>query len=96
MCCYSKEENVVLEGLRLLDTIICYNHVPPQSLPLFIATLCHTANSQNYCVPSWRVNKKYLVDYNIYNIFLLIYIFSFMFRLCGSFLEHIWVIQQYI
>jgi hypothetical protein len=58
VCCYSKEEKVVLESLRLLDTIICYNHLPPQSLPIFIATLCHTANSKKYCAQCWKVIKK--------------------------------------
>lgn len=61
VCCYSKDEKVVLESLRLLDTIICYNHLPPQSLPIFIATLCHTANSKTYCAQCWKVNKKCLM-----------------------------------
>lgn len=65
VCCYSKDEKVVLESLRLLDTIICYNHLPPQSLPIFIATLCHTANSKIYCSQCWKVNKKCLMDVDV-------------------------------
>lgn len=65
VCCYSKDEKVVLESLRLLDTIICYNHLPPQSLPIFIATLCHTANSKIYCSQCWKVNEKILMDVDV-------------------------------
>lgn len=69
VCCYSEEEKVVLVCLQLLDTIICYNHLPPQSLPIFIATLCHTANNKNYCEPCWKVNNEYLYFGILYLVF---------------------------
>jgi len=72
VCCYSKEEKVVLESLRLLDTIICYNHLPPQSLPIFIATLCHTANSKKYCAQCWKTMRKLLGTHMGYSAIYLI------------------------
>ncbi|XP_060838182.1 tuberin isoform X2 [Rhopalosiphum padi] len=72
VCCYSKDEKVVLESLRLLDTIICYNHLPPQSLPIFIATLCHTANSKTYCAQCWKTMRKLLGTHMGYSAIYLI------------------------
>ncbi|VVC44066.1 Rap GTPase activating protein domain,Tuberin,Armadillo-like helical,Armadillo-type [Cinara cedri] len=72
VCCYSEEEKVVLVCLQLLDTIICYNHLPPQSLPIFIATLCHTANNKNYCEPCWKTMRNLLGTHMGYSAIYLI------------------------
>ncbi|XP_050444478.1 tuberin [Adelges cooleyi] len=60
VCCHIQDREVVIESLQLLDTIICYSHLPPPSLPIFIATLCHTANSEAYCAQCWKTMRKLL------------------------------------
>ncbi|XP_050540898.1 tuberin-like isoform X2 [Daktulosphaira vitifoliae] len=60
VCCHSQDEKVVIESLQLLDTIICYSYLPPPSLPIFIAALCHTANSEAYCAQCWKTMRKLL------------------------------------
>lgn len=80
VCCYGKDENIVIKSLKLLDTIICYNHLPPQSLPIFIATLCHTANSRNHCSQCWKVNQVYCILLYLYMCIIVNNLFCFIFN----------------
>ncbi|XP_075230715.1 TSC complex subunit tuberin isoform X2 [Lycorma delicatula] len=60
LCCHSPSEQVVLGCLNLLDTVICYSNLPPESLLTFITALCHTVNVEAYCVPSWKIMRNVL------------------------------------
>lgn len=60
LCCQSKEEQVVIHCLQVLDTIVCYTNLPPESLPPFVATLCRTVNIELYCQSSWKIMRNLL------------------------------------
>ncbi|CAH1389862.1 unnamed protein product [Nezara viridula] len=60
LCCNSKEEQVVINCLDLLDKIVCYTNLPYESLPPFVATLCRTVNIELYCTLSWKIMRNLL------------------------------------
>ncbi|XP_073996859.1 TSC complex subunit tuberin isoform X2 [Rhodnius prolixus] len=60
LCCQSKDEQVVISCLQVLDTIVCYTNLPCESLPPFIATLCRTVNIEIYCPTSWKIMRNLL------------------------------------
>uniref|UniRef100_A0AAU7B8N1 Tuberin n=1 Tax=Pyrrhocoris apterus TaxID=37000 RepID=A0AAU7B8N1_PYRAP len=60
LCCRSKEEQVVVKCLEVLDTIVCYTSLPSESLLTFIPTLCKTVNIELYCQNSWKIMRNLL------------------------------------
>ncbi|KAH0631742.1 hypothetical protein JD844_019499 [Phrynosoma platyrhinos] len=43
-------------SLQVLDAVVCYNHLPSETLPVFIVTLCWTINVKELCEPCWKVS----------------------------------------
>ncbi|XP_014260624.1 tuberin [Cimex lectularius] len=60
LCCQSDDQNVVLQCLQVLDTIVCYTNLPCESLPPFIEILCRTVNLEIYCPSSWKIMRNLL------------------------------------
>ncbi|KAJ9583770.1 hypothetical protein L9F63_021894, partial [Diploptera punctata] len=60
LCCWSNSEQVVLTCLQVLDTVVCYSTLPPESLHTFICALCRTVNIEAYCQSSWKVMRNVL------------------------------------
>ena len=52
LCCFP----AVLSCLQVLNTIITYTYIPPDSLADFIGILCHSVNGEVHCVNSWKVS----------------------------------------
>lgn len=60
LCCNSPVQQVVLACLQVLDTIVCYSNLPPDSLATFIGALCRTVNMEVYCPTSWKIMRNLL------------------------------------
>lgn len=55
LCCSTNQEQVVFACLNILDTIVAYSNLPPESLPQFVGALCRTVNGIAYTQMSWKV-----------------------------------------
>ncbi|XP_042293954.1 LOW QUALITY PROTEIN: tuberin [Sceloporus undulatus] len=47
-------------SLQVLDAVVCYNHLPSETLPVFIVTLCWTINVKELCEPCWKLMRNLL------------------------------------
>ncbi|XP_025084814.1 tuberin-like isoform X2 [Pomacea canaliculata] len=45
---------------QVLDAVICYSYLPPDSLHYFVAALCHMVSKPRFCEESWELMKKLL------------------------------------
>nr|DBA19310.1 TPA: hypothetical protein GDO54_015168 [Pyxicephalus adspersus] len=47
-------------SLKVLDAVVCYNCLPPESIPTFVITLCRTINVKELCEPCWKLMRNLL------------------------------------
>ncbi|XP_029433255.1 tuberin isoform X4 [Rhinatrema bivittatum] len=61
LLCNRTASSVDIEvSLQVLDAVVCYNCLPPESLPGFIITLCRTINVKELCEPCWKLMRNLL------------------------------------
>jgi len=59
--CTTSSNQDALECLNVMDSMVCYGTVPPESLNTFLVTLCCTVNLVDiFCQPSWKIMRNLL------------------------------------
>lgn len=56
------QPKIVIGCLHIMEVIVAFVTVPPDSLPQFVAVLCRTVNGKDYCETSWKVSSIYYIN----------------------------------
>ncbi|KAK6623829.1 hypothetical protein RUM44_010685 [Polyplax serrata] len=60
LCSWSNKDEVITTSLQVLDTIVCYSNLPPDSLSVFICALCRKVNIHEYSHNCWKIMRNLL------------------------------------